>query len=71
MLLAPAKTPEALVQRISRDAAAVVARPDVKARFAKEGAETVGSTPDRAAAYLHTEIARWGKVIKAANIQPE
>jgi tripartite-type tricarboxylate transporter receptor subunit TctC len=71
MLLAPAKTPEALIQRISRDAAAVVAKPDVKARFAKEGAETVGSTPDRAAAYLHAEIARWGKVIKAANIQPE
>jgi len=71
MLLAPAKTPGALVQRISRDAAAVVAKPDVRARFVKEGAETVGSTPDRAAAYLTIEIARWGKVIKAANIQPE
>lgn len=71
MLFAPAKTPEALVQRISRDTAAVVSRPDVKARFAKEGAETVGSTPDRAAVYLKSEIARWGKVIKAANIQSE
>ncbi|MGE5526806.1 MAG: tripartite tricarboxylate transporter substrate binding protein [Rhodospirillaceae bacterium] len=71
MLFAPAKTPDALVQRISRDTAAVVSRPDVKARFAKEGAETVGSTPDRAAAYLKSEIARWGKVIKAANIQAE
>jgi tripartite-type tricarboxylate transporter receptor subunit TctC len=71
MLLAPAKTPQMLVQRISRDAAVVVAKPDVKARFAKEGAETVGSTPDRAAAYLKSEIARWGKVVKAANIQPE
>ncbi len=71
MLLAPAKTPDALVQRISRDAVAVVTRPDVKARFAKEGAETVGSTPDRAAAYLKSEIARWGNVIKAAKIHLE
>jgi tripartite-type tricarboxylate transporter receptor subunit TctC len=71
MLFAPAKTPEALIQRISHDAAAVVAKPDVRARFAKEGAETVGSTPDRAASYLKSEIARWGKVIKAANIQAE
>jgi len=71
MLLAPAKTPETIVQRVSRDAAAALAKPDLRARFAKEGAEAVGSTPDRAAAYLKSEIARWGKVVRAANIQAE
>ena len=71
MLLAPAKTPDAVVQQVSRDTVAVLARPDVRARFAKEGAEAVGSTPDRAAAYLKSEIARWGKVVRAANIHAE
>ena len=71
MLLAPAKTPDAIVQRLSRDTAAALAKPDLRARFAKEGAEAVGSTPDRAAAYLKSEIARWGKVVRAANIHAE
>ena len=71
MLLAPAKTPAALVDRIQRDAAEVLAKPEVKERFAKEGAETVGSTPAQALAFLRSEIARWGKVVAAANIQPE
>lgn len=71
MLMAPAKTPAALVQRIARDAAAVVTQPDVASRFTKEGAEPVGSTPERAAAFLKSEIARWGKVIKAANISAQ
>ena len=71
MLLAPAKTPAALVQRIARDAAAVVAKPDVASRFSRDGAEPVGSTPERAAAFLKSEIARWGKVVKAAKLQVE
>jgi tripartite-type tricarboxylate transporter receptor subunit TctC len=71
MLLAPARTPPAIVDRIYRDAADVLQRPEVKARFAKEGAEAVGSSPTEAAAFLKSEIARWGKVIVAAHIKPE
>jgi len=71
MLLAPAKTPDAVVQRVAHDTAAVLAKPDVRARFAKEGAEPVGSTPERAAAYLKAEIARWGKVVRAAKLSAD
>jgi len=71
MLLAPAKTSKAIVDHIARDAAATVQRADVKARFAKEGADTVGSAPDQALGYLREEIERWGKVIKAARIQSD
>jgi tripartite-type tricarboxylate transporter receptor subunit TctC len=71
MLMAPAKTQPALVQRLSADVAAVVGKQELSSRFAKEGAETVGSTPEQAAAFLQSEIARWGKVIKASNIRPE
>ena len=71
MLLAPAKTSKSIVDQIARDAAATVQRADVKSRFAKEGADTVGSAPDRALGYLREEIERWGKVIKAAHIQSD
>lgn len=71
MLFGPAKLPRALVDRIYRDASDVLARKDVKDRFAHEGAETVGSTPPQALDYLKKEIARWGKVVAAASIQPE
>jgi len=71
MLMAPAKTPPALVERIYRDTAEVLGRRDVKERYAKEGAEPVGNTPAQALSYLKSEIARWGKVVTAAKIQPE
>ena len=71
MLMAPAKTPPALVDRIYRDTAEVLGRRDVKDRYAKEGAEPVGNSPAQALAYLKSEIARWGKVVIAAKIQPE
>ena len=71
MLMAPAKTPPALVDRIYRDTAEVLGRRDVKDRYAKEGAEPVGSAPAQALTFLKSEIARWGKVVIAAKIQPE
>ena len=71
MLMAPAKTPNAIVQRLNQDVVAAVNRPEVKDRFAKDGAEVVGSTPEQARSFLETEIARWGKVVATANIQPE
>jgi tripartite-type tricarboxylate transporter receptor subunit TctC len=71
MLLAPAKTPQEIVQQVSRAAQAILARPDVRARFAQEGGEPAGLTPERTAAYLKSEIARWGKVVKDAHIQVE
>ena len=59
------------MDRIYRDTADVLAKREVKERYAKEGGEPVGSTPAQAAAYLKAEIARWGKVVVAAKIQPE
>jgi tripartite-type tricarboxylate transporter receptor subunit TctC len=71
MLMAPAKTRAEIIERLHRDTAEVVKGREVKERFAKEGAETVGGTPAQALSYLKAEIARWGKVIVAAKIQPE
>jgi tripartite-type tricarboxylate transporter receptor subunit TctC len=71
MLMAPAKTPAAITGQLHRDVAQVVKAGELRERFTREGAEPVGSTPDEAARFLKNEIARWGKVIVAAKIQPE
>ena len=71
MVMAPAKTPPDIITRVHRDTADVVRSREIQERFAKEGADTVGSTPAQALEFLRTEIARWGKVIVAAKIQPD
>jgi tripartite-type tricarboxylate transporter receptor subunit TctC len=45
--------------------------PDVRERFAAEGIEALGGTPDQFAEYIRSEIARWGRVIKEAGVRPE
>ncbi len=63
-LLAPAGTPAAVVDRISREIAAVVALPDMRAQMAQGGYEPVGSTPAELGAHIDAEIVRWAKVVK-------
>ena len=43
--------------------------PDVKSRLTELGAEPVGSTPAQFAAHIKSEIAKWAKVIKEANVE--
>ena len=71
MVMAPAKTPPDIIARVHRDTAEIVRSREIQERFAKEGADAVGSTPAQALDFLRTEIARWGKVIVAAKIQPD
>jgi tripartite-type tricarboxylate transporter receptor subunit TctC len=68
-LFAPAGTPADIVSRVSADTAAVLAAPDVRARFAAAGAETVGGTPAQLAARVKSDAAKWAAVIKAANVK--
>jgi tripartite-type tricarboxylate transporter receptor subunit TctC len=68
-LLAPAGTPRAVVSRIQSEFARVLKQPEITARLAEQGYETVASTPEWFAAYIKTEIAKWSKVIKAAGIK--
>jgi tripartite-type tricarboxylate transporter receptor subunit TctC len=68
-LLAPAGTPRAIVEKVSMESARILKQPDVSRRIAEMGAEPVGSTPDEFAAYIKSEIARWAKVIRDANVE--
>ena len=68
-LFAPAGTPKEAVDRLQRDAA--TALQTLKERFAVQGDEAVGSTPEQFAAFVRTEHAKWAKVIKDFGVKIE
>ena len=63
-LLAPAGTPDAIVERLHRETVAVLARPDVKTAFAQQGAEPITSTPAEFAAQIADGKKQWAEVIR-------
>lgn len=68
-LLAPAGTPEAIVEKLNTAANAFLDTPQAKDMFAKLGIERAGGTPDDLKAFMASEIAKWEPVIKSANIR--
>jgi len=68
-LVAPAKTPAPIVERLAADTALAVKDPEMQKRFADLGARLVGDTPAQFAQRIAQERARWGEVIKAARIK--
>jgi tripartite-type tricarboxylate transporter receptor subunit TctC len=70
-MLAPAKTPAAIVNRLNDAMLKALAKPDVRAQLEKLGAVIVGNSPSEFAAYLKRDYDRWENVIKAAAIKPE
>jgi tripartite-type tricarboxylate transporter receptor subunit TctC len=69
-VVAPARTPPALVDRIAADIRKALERPDLKQRLEAEGAQPTSLGPAEFGAFIRKEIERWAKVIRAANIQP-
>jgi tripartite-type tricarboxylate transporter receptor subunit TctC len=67
-ILAPARTPQPIVNRLYKEIAASVKRPDVNSLLAADGTEGVGSPPKEFAAHMKSERDRWLKVIKDAGI---
>ena len=68
-VFAPAGTPRAIVDRLHDAIVKALKLPDVAARLAADGAESVGSTPQQLAAHVRAERDRWSKVIKDAGIR--
>ena len=68
-VLVPAGTPKAIVSKIHADVVRSLAAPDAKERVTVLGFDIIGSTPDQFAAQIKTEIAKWGKVIKASGLK--
>jgi tripartite-type tricarboxylate transporter receptor subunit TctC len=68
-LLAPRGTPRAIVDRMHKEIARAVARPEVASRLALDGTEGIASSPKEFAAHLRSERDQWAKVAKAANVR--
>jgi tripartite-type tricarboxylate transporter receptor subunit TctC len=64
----PARTPKPVVQRLATEIAAAVRDPAVRAKIEEQGAEPIGDTPEQFEAYIRREIARWGEVVRRANV---
>lgn len=70
-LVAPAKTPQAIVIRLNDAVRQIKQHPDVKQQFSRLGAISVDMTPDELGVFLQRELDKWTKVIQAGGIQPE
>ena len=70
-VLAPAGTPRGAVERVNRELAEVIKLSDVHARLVADGVDPGGGSPDDFAAMIKRELARIGKIIRAAGLQPE
>ena len=68
-MMAPAGTPKAIVNLLQRETAKILQSPDVQERLRSLGLDPVGSTPEEHAAQLRTDLERWAKVAKAANLK--
>jgi tripartite-type tricarboxylate transporter receptor subunit TctC len=70
-VMAPAKTPRAIVDRYNQIIVAHLKRPDVAKKLQELGLDVVGSTPEQMAAHVKAEIAKWTPVVKASGAKVE
>jgi len=70
-MLAPARTPRDIVNRLYTEVSGVLKQPEIKARLANDGADAVGSSPDEFTRYIQSELTKWAKVARDAGIQQE
>lgn len=70
-MFAPAKTPRAIITKVHAEVVKALNSPDVRDKLVAMGSDPVASTPEEFAAYVKSEVARWGKVIKDNNIRGE
>ena len=68
-LLAPARTPRAAIDRLNAEVVRIVQSADMKERFMTLGAEPFGLSVDAFGAFLATDLAKWGKLVKATGLK--
>jgi tripartite-type tricarboxylate transporter receptor subunit TctC len=70
-MLAPAKTPAAIVSKLHAESVKAISAQEVKGPLLKDGLEPVGDSPQEFASLIKGEVAKWKKVVKAAGIKPQ
>ncbi len=70
-LVAPAKTPMDVIDKLSREVNVILKQPDVREQFEKQGFEPGGSTPSELSAFLKQQLIDWRDAARAAGLSPE
>jgi tripartite-type tricarboxylate transporter receptor subunit TctC len=70
-LFVPAKTPQDIIAKFHKDTVSALADPVIRQRLDQLGVNTIGSSPAELAAFLRSEMDKWGPLIKAAGIKAE
>jgi tripartite-type tricarboxylate transporter receptor subunit TctC len=70
-LFLPAKTSIEIVGKVHSGTVTALADPAIRMKLEQGGAVVTGSTPDALASFLHSEMEKWGAVIKEANIRAQ
>jgi tripartite-type tricarboxylate transporter receptor subunit TctC len=70
-IMAPAGTPQPIIDRLYKDIQAALKTPELQQAFAREGAASVEMTTAEFTRYIESEIAKWAKVVKEGNIRPQ
>ena len=70
-LVAPAGTPQPIIERLNKELRAALATDEVKRRLYQEGAEPMATTPEEHAALIDREESKWSVLIKSIGLKPE
>jgi tripartite-type tricarboxylate transporter receptor subunit TctC len=70
-LVAPANTPRDIIVRLNKEIVEILKDKESAEELLKQGAIPVADSPEEFAAYIKVEIAKWGAVVKSANIKPD
>ena len=69
-LLAPARTPKHVIERLNAESRRVLAMQDVKEKLIRAGIDAAGGTPEEFGSFIRAEFEKWGPVVKAAGVKP-
>ena len=70
-LYAPARTPDDIVDRLHREVAAILKRPEIRRSLSGQGIDAIGSSPLELARFQAEETARWARIVSDAGIKPD
>jgi tripartite-type tricarboxylate transporter receptor subunit TctC len=70
-ILAPAKTPPAIIKRMNEEVAKALKNPDIAKKLSAQGINLVGSTPEAATTFINNQMDVWAKVVKDNGIKTD
>lgn len=70
-VLAPAKTPISVINKLNAEIAKVLKDPEIQTKLTKDGLELIGGTPDEFSAYIKSEVGKWSKIVVERKITIE